>query len=571
MNERAVASVVMPPLSRHPLLIIVSFFIAGCWIGMTHPWSLNIVIAISVLSAVLWIFLFLLSARNSSWLIPSTIVLGVTAGAAACVSATIIAQQDYEGVEVLREIIESREEAMIRGRVASEPSVTRLRHGGARVRFTFIVKEVPFEHDNVRIPDSIVRVDWYGPESMADNVFSSFKIPREGEGWQLSGRMREIKMRSAVPLVTLSIRGRENRCKRFPELDASPFVSAIWKLRSYAGSILAMGVEKEEHRERLSIIRAMTLGFRSDLPYGVVDFFRLSGTVHVFSISGLHVGIIAGLVMGVLAVFPISSRTRFFAFCTAIILYTVAVGARSSAVRACVMSLMFFSAPLLNRKTDSISALSAAAIFILAYDPRQVVNLGFIFSFSCTAGILTLVPVVRALNAKATEWIINKRKNEVDVAGIMETAGLAKKANKQRKIMPFLLKKLVSVVSSSMAVSLAAWMASAPLTAMIFGQMTPVSILCNLLIVPLATLIVVLAAFSMMAGIVFPYLAEVLNKVNLFITGSMIEIARLFSNIPGGNFAVDKWSMIGVMMWYIAMFAFYFLVRAIVTTRSRNT
>jgi hypothetical protein len=51
----------------------------------------------------------------------------------------------------------------------------------------------------------------------------------------------------------------------------------------------------------------------------------------------------------------------------------------------------------------------------------------------------------------------------------------------------------------------------------------------------------------------------------------MIEIARLFSNIPGGNFAVDKWSMIGVMMWYIAMFAFYFLVRAIVTTRSRNT
>lgn len=563
MNEERAYNVMQPP-SRHPLVTLSVFFVAGCCVGMLFPWKLRISIGVTCVCAVSWIALRHIASRGSSKLLVSSLALGLTVGAVACCSAMLAAQEDYESVEILREVIESREDAMLRGRVASAPSVVMMQNGAsARVRFDFAVKEIPFEHDNVPMPDSLIRVDWYGPVSLLDENNPPFRIPREGEGWQLVGRMREIKTRSAVPLVTLSIGGGNNRCRRYEKLDCKQPMAALWKLRGYAGRALSIGVDQDRYRDSLYIIKAMTLGYRSDIPSEVMDFFRLSGTVHVFSISGLHVGIIAALVMGVLNTFSFPQKFRVLVFCVVLVLYTTAVGARSSAVRACVMSLFLFSAPLFNRKTDSASALSGAAIFILAADPRQVVDLGFILSFACTVGILAFVPVLKSSASLAIALIREKagkpRDRKVDIEDMIGPDGVPLSLpGGSWRLSRYVRRK----VAASIAVSLAAWMASVPVTATMFGQMTPISILCNLLIVPIAAAIVIISALSMISAIISPWLADVFNHANVVITELMVWAARMSSEISGGSFEVQPWEPRQIAAWCIAMVAWYFIARA---------
>lgn len=557
----------MPPPSRHPLVALSLFFMAGCAVGMLHPWNLRLAAAATCACAASWFVLRQFARRSSSWLFASSLALGMTAGAAACCHAMLAAQEDYESVEMLREIIESREDATVRGRIASAPSVVMLRNGAhACVRFDFEVMEVPFEHDNVPMPDSLVRVDWYSTVSLLDDDNPPFRIPREGEGWQLVGRMREINTRSAVPLVTLSIGGGKNNSKRYVEMDCSPAAAALWRLRSYAGRALSIGVDEDRYHDSLSIIKAMTLGYRSDLPSEVMDFFRLSGTVHVFSISGLHVGIIAALVMGALCIFPFPQKLRVFVFCIVLVLYTTAVGARSSAVRACVMSLFLFNASLLKRKIDPASALSGAAIFILAVDPRQVVDLGFILSFACTAGILAFVPVLKSSASLAIalirQRIVAPREETVAIEHLIGLDGMP--LSRPRNSWS-LARYLRDETAASIAVSLAAWMSSVPVTALMFGQMTPISILCNLLVVPVAAAIVVVGALSMISAIISPWLADVFNHANVIITEFMVWAARVSSGIPGGNFEVEPWSAGGMVAWCLAMTAWYFIARALVS------
>ena len=567
--------------ARHPLAAPCLSFVLGTWLGVRSlssnaaPWAALLV------CAVFWAALRAAAARRPRLRPAATLALCAASGLCAFLAARAAARERMESVETLRDVVESRADAVLRGTVATEPSIVALPHGGARVRFDLRLAEIPFEYDSVPASGT-VRVDWYGPVSMT-GPRPPFPLPRAGDGWQIGGRLREVPTRSAVPLVVLARREKDMATRRAPELDDAPWSRALWRLRARAARALGRGVEGRP--EAVALVRAMTLGFRSDVPDSVSEAFKASGTVHVFAISGLHVGIFAALLGGGLALLGVPFRLRPLLLAPLLVLYVALTGGRPSAVRACTMALLVLGAPLAGRRSDSITALCVAAAGILAWDPLQILDLGYHFSFVCTAGLVLLVPEIRDLWKDGRAWFRHGREQPerppVPPAPAWATerwddlwpsVRLAFAPARLllwwgprfawwwlRRALP---RRLPEAAGSALAVSTAAWLASAPLTAVCFGRVTPVSILCNLAVIPLAFCVVALAVASLAIAPAWTGASVACNRLAAAATDAMTASARFASDLPGAGWETEPWSVGAVALWYAALAAFLLWRRA---------
>ena len=111
--------------------------------------------------------------------------------------------------------------------------------------------------------------------------------------------------------------------------------------------------------------------------------------------------------------------------------------------------------------------------------------------------------------------------------------------------------------------SLVAWLVSAPLTAMCFGRLSPVAILCNVPVIPLAGLVVWLAAVSLGCACVLPFAVPILNRATALCTGLMVRCAEAASSIPGASWEVEPWPPWAAALWYAVLAATLLAWRAL--------
>jgi len=148
------------------------------------------------------------------------------------------------------------------------------------------------------------------------------------------------------------------------------------------------------------IARALLLGERADLDRETMESFRLTGTIHVLALSGMHVGVIAsGLA---LLTSRIRSReTGYVLFAVVLMLYDIVVGPSPSIVRASIMSVVIVGARLLGRRTDPLNSLCGAALIIVACDTYALFDVSFLLSFAAVAGIVLFgMPLAHSARVK---------------------------------------------------------------------------------------------------------------------------------------------------------------------------
>lgn len=550
----------LPQPTRHPLLLPCIAVLAGSYLGICTTGSADLGLWLCGGVCVVWVCLMKCAERSSRWLLPSSVALFVLTACVAFFWSARVSEQRTEATLLFGTLADQREDTVLCGRVMTAPTGRRMRHGGARLQFDFDILRAPLDGGRQRMQPYRIRVDWYGPESLL-SIQPSYPIPEFGEGWQLNGRLRQVQTRASFPLTVLRISKRSPLNKRCPQHDFPAIVRSLGVFRKSASNTLSMGMD--DHLRSAAIIKAMTLGFRSEIPPEVMHAFKLSGTVHVFAISGLHVGIVASLIMLLLSLVPMPGRYRVLIFGPLIIAYTLMTGAKPSAVRACIMSLFFFSGWLLDRRADPLSSLCAAAILILAMNPMQVLDLGFVFSFACAAGIILLVPVINGilLSGGTRVWVIVRT---VRGRFFGERISLHEPDDQVAAWVSFLHHLSVRVVQA-LAVSIAAWLASTPVTAMFFGRITPVAIVCNLFVIPLALLIVVTAALSILAGFVHPSFPALINAGNVWFAECLVFIAKTSAELPGASFTVEPWDVPVVVVWYSVVLLVYGVARMVLS------
>jgi len=288
------------------------------------------------------------------------------------------------------------------------------------------------------------------------------------------------------------------------------------KLRDKLSNILS---EHLSHNEA-GIMKAILLGDRSAISKPVRDLFVQTGTAHILAISGLHIGVVAGLFLIISRFLPVGRRYQLASVIVLLILYAFLTGGRPSVVRATIMMSVFLTSLIIEKEPDALNTLFLAAMLILVYNPLNIFDVGFQLSFVCVFAIVFFS--MRYLNKKKRDKFQSPHRME-------------------------------QLISRSILISLAIWIAVAGLIAYYFGIITPITIFANLLVVPLISVLVTLGFGLLVIGSIAPawgFMFAVCLKVAL---NTMVGIIFLFDKIPWAYFYVKDVKPGHVLAYYAVL------------------
>lgn len=299
----------------------------------------------------------------------------------------------------------------------------------------------------------------------------------------------------------------------------NPLLRAAQASRTWMQNALCRGLD--DAPEVKSFISGIVLGIRHETPEDIEEAFQQTGTIHLFAVAGLHVGIVAAL-LWVLAAIARLSRKRAAAFIIpSLFFYAAVTGLHIPALRAAVMASILVGSYFFERRVFLPNSLAAAAFFILCWNTNEVFSTGFQLSFAVVGAIVLFAdPLFSSLQRRAAPD-------------------------------PFLPQSLVrgprrwmhsiyDWLCGGASVSLAAWIGSLPLILWYFHLVTPISFLANLAVVPIAFFVLAIALLSLITTPLLPWVALVFNNANWTLATLVIGIVHLFAQIPGGHFYVGE-------------------------------
>ena len=406
------------------------------------------------------------------------------------------------------EVLTTQQE--VAGTVVGDPEVF---DADDAVVFRFRVEAVRFD-DGWRRADLTVRA----------RIRGVGVVPAYGERWQLTGRFRSYETSfSGIYGAFYCDSAGAVRLR-----EASPSFRALcYQTRRRAASVLRRGMN--DFPDQAQLLQALLLGYRHELPEQQHQMFARTGTLHIFAISGLHVGVMAAILIAVLKMTGVSKPRWGLFLIPLLFFYVVSTGMKPSAFRAFTMAAVYFSAPLLPRRADTPSALAMAAIILLAVNPLQLSDPGFLLSFTVVCGIIMVHQFaacrIRGMQVSGrAAW--SRLRGPVPLAAFGRTVGLLA------------------------LTSLAAWLFSVPLTARFFNTFSPVALGGNLVIIPLTFMIVLTGCLSLLAA-PFSFAAPVVfNHANrIFITLLMALIQRI-GEVPGAYCFVRAPAFAAMVGWY---------------------
>jgi competence protein ComEC len=274
--------------------------------------------------------------------------------------------------------------------------------------------------------------------------------------------------------------------------------------------LLRFGAEPEDELVA-GITVAMLLGKKTAIPRDQKEHFILAGVMHLFAISGLHIAILAGLIKLLLRRVPGPRWIEASLMLTLLYVYVQITGGAPSAQRAFIMIAFWKASDISGRRGGAFQALVTSAVFVLAIDPWQFWDKGFQLSYAVVFSIILYgVPLGKRMQVALRPWrfLSNEELSGHRKSGVV----------------------LCHWFFGAFAISIAATLASSPLSADAFGVFSPGGVLLNVFLVFLAVGAIWLAVFSVpLAACGFDFLHE----TNWCIIRLMDFLVDVFIRIPG--------------------------------------
>ena len=261
--------------------------------------------------------------------------------------------------------------------------------------------------------------------------------------------------------------------------------------------------------QRAALAGAVLLGAREGVDREKIRAFVQTGTVHLLAISGLHLGILAGVLMFLMLRAPIRRGRAMLIVAAATIFYMLLTDARPPIIRAAILVLVICCSLYLGRRALSFNSLAAAALVVLAVNPAELFHIGAQLSFLAVAGLMYFGP----------RWILSTREQDPLDRLIAQSRGRPAR----------MLWAVGRGARHLTLVSATIWLLTMPLVMARFHIFAPVAVLLNTLLwVPM-----VLALLSGFATLVFGtlaaplgYLFGALCDANLWLLDSSVTFAR---------------------------------------------
>ena len=281
-----------------------------------------------------------------------------------------------------------------------------------------------------------------------------------------------------------------------------------------------------------SVGQALLLGLRRTLPEDLEEEFRKTGTSHVLAISGLHVGILLGLsLVASQRVFGRRRQHYLIAPLVLIWMYALLAAMPPSAVRAAIMGTVYLAALGLGRPRSALPALGAAAAVMVGVDPNVLWDVSFQLSFAAMAGIVVMAEPL---------WLRFRT-----LIGVTPEAGASGRA-------------FYDVIAGMVAMTVAAIIATLPLTAFYFERVSLVGLPTTLLVLPALPAVLVTQAIAGLVGLLSGWLALPLGWLAWGTTAYITGIVDLAARVPGSSIETGRlapplvWGYYGLLLLFYA-------------------
>jgi competence protein ComEC len=278
--------------------------------------------------------------------------------------------------------------------------------------------------------------------------------------------------------------------------------------------ILGRGII-EKRPALAGLLRGMMLGATHDLSEEQQTLFMQSGTMHLFAISGLNIGVVAGALQTLLLLIRFAPWARFVIGAVLLWLFVDITGASPSAVRAFGMAVFLQAALVLRRPANVLAALLVSAFAVLILSPLQLFSASFLMSYTIVTALLVLgLPLSEAWASGWTPW-----------------RNLPKPAWRPwQHGVDYLWRSAAAAVAIGVATTLVSLLTGVQF----FELLTPGSLATNLVLIP-AAMVVTLGGFaSLLFGLSgFTSGAVLCNHAAAIVLWVIEAVVRLSVKLPG--------------------------------------
>ncbi len=278
-----------------------------------------------------------------------------------------------------------------------------------------------------------------------------------------------------------------------------------------------------------NIVQAISIGKRQGIDWELRQSYSLSGAAHLLAVSGLHVGIVALLVNGLLMLLGLVRRGHIWRSVIAIVAiwtYAFLAGGSPSVIRAAIMFSGAQIAFTASQRYDGVNILLGTASVMLLINPNYIDSISFQLSFVAVAGIFIIYrPLYDFVKTRY---------------------------------------KVVNVIWASVIIGIAASLAVSPLVSHYFGRVSILGVVLNPIVIATAHVIVFASLLWVLApiGALNGLFHDILTWTTEFQNSVVAVTARQEWGVA--NFRLNEWQTIVV---YIILGAIFLVIRKFLTKR----
>ena len=250
---------------------------------------------------------------------------------------------------------------------------------------------------------------------------------------------------------------------------------------------------------------------------GIKTLFSDAGISHIMAVSGLHVGYVYLLIFGIGKFLKLSSKWRILLLVAGLSFYIALVGFSASIIRASMMILSVGMGEIIKRRVDTLSSLCLAGFVILLINPIQLFMAGFLLSFGAVLGIIFFYQPI-----------------------LFKIRGFGEK-------LPYFVELMV--------LTLGATIGTLPILLYFFQNINLVSLLSNLIIVPLSGVLFIMAWIVLPLMWVFPFIMAVLAVIPEGLGRIILWFSHIFSNLPFLQINNGPLSFLNVVIFFLIWLA----------------
>ena len=340
---------------------------------------------------------------------------------------------------------------------------------------------------------------------------------------------------------------RGDRIQIIKKAKSRGFMGMIEKTRNKISAL----IEQINDHEQRALLKALIIGDKHEISPSLREEFNRAGVSHLLAISGLHIGIVAGISFlffsHVLSFFKILLWNAWVKKGAAIlsifpvVLYGLIAGMPPSTQRAVIMISVFLLTFIFEKQHDAFNTLALAAIFILSFHSPYIYSVSFQLSF---AAVFSIIYGMSSIYKKTDTKLITGKKKFAFI---------------RKKLWPFFFVSFFAIIGTT------------PLVMYYFNQISLIGIITNLFAVPVTGFIIVpLGLLSFPAYPVSIKLASLCINISAYISEYVIEVVKFMSHMPFAAYKTLTPSGFEICLYYLTFVTLLQIIKNIKTKKNIN-